>query len=59
MAGWQDWNYKNLDGQDDLIAGTGWQDGRIFVEIKFKRDSFSFSYSFSFFTSTVKSHFKT
>jgi hypothetical protein len=21
--------YKNLDGQDDLIAGTGWQDGRI------------------------------
>jgi hypothetical protein len=29
MAGWQDWNYKNLDGQDDLIAGTGWQDGRM------------------------------
>jgi hypothetical protein len=21
--------YKNLDGQDDLIAGTGWQDGKM------------------------------
>jgi hypothetical protein len=29
MAGWQDWNYKNLDGQDDLTARTGWQDGRM------------------------------
>jgi hypothetical protein len=29
MAGWQDWNYKNLDVQDDLTAGTGWQDGKI------------------------------
>jgi hypothetical protein len=29
MAGWQDWNYKNLDVQDDSTAGTGWQDGRM------------------------------